>query len=296
MPILDPNVLATISPLADHDPNWVPDSAEEAQEQCPECSHDFEKMIGNKPCSLCDGDLPRTRLLPTIISGFPGVGKTEFVRRNPGSHDSDSSQFSWQTSPLGSKARNPDFPANYIRHIRGLTGAVMVSSHKEVRDALTHAGLPFRLAFPARSCKQEYIERYRSRGSPPEFIGLVERQWDLWIDELLEQPCVSRHILLQGQFLSDVINISRASPVGFKSACKYAEACDNRPCRSCDPVEHERVIRIAVMAEFMFDPVKLHGFGEIAREAFINELMARGVKVPRWVILKSFLKQERLHP
>ena len=52
----------------------------------------------------------------TIISGFPGVGKTEFFKdqtyHNRVCLDSDSSEFSWVEDNEGNntKERNPNFP------------------------------------------------------------------------------------------------------------------------------------------------------------------------------------------
>ena len=60
-----------------------------------------------------------------VISAFPGCGKTTFYnewRNNSGKRilDSDSSLFSWIYDDEGNKTdkRNPDFPNNYIQHIK----------------------------------------------------------------------------------------------------------------------------------------------------------------------------------
>ena len=81
-----------------------------------------------------------------IISAFPGTGKTYFhTHKGPlATADSDSSHFSW----ISKGVRHPEFPANYIEHINDLMGKVdyiFVSSHQDVRNALTaalHLGLP----------------------------------------------------------------------------------------------------------------------------------------------------------
>lgn len=60
----------------------------------------------------------------TIISGFPGIGKSYFFRNQEYNNrtvlDSDSSEFSWVKDENGNntKERNPDFPSNYIDHIK----------------------------------------------------------------------------------------------------------------------------------------------------------------------------------
>ena len=51
-----------------------------------------------------------------VISGFPGIGKSYLF--NNGKNiliiDSDSSNFSW----LEPGVRNPEFPHNYMKHIK----------------------------------------------------------------------------------------------------------------------------------------------------------------------------------
>ena len=50
-----------------------------------------------------------------LVSAFPGCGKTYFHLLYPEiTLDSDSSQFSW----IPSKERKPEFPQNYIEHIK----------------------------------------------------------------------------------------------------------------------------------------------------------------------------------
>ena len=75
-----------------------------------------------------------------IISAFPGTGKTYYHKMNPETTlDSDSSNFSWLEAPAGGLVRNPEFPNNYIQHIKENIGKyeiIFVSSHEEVRKAL----------------------------------------------------------------------------------------------------------------------------------------------------------------
>lgn len=81
-----------------------------------------------------------------VISGFPGVGKTSLCARPGGLKilDSDSSNFSWQNQK--EKIRHPEWPGNYIEHIRqniGKVDIILVSSHDVVRSALLRAKIPF---------------------------------------------------------------------------------------------------------------------------------------------------------
>lgn len=142
-----------------------------------------------------------TKHLPAlIICGFPGVGKTHASRVH-GWQDSDSSGFSWVSDGV----RNPDFPQNYIEHLKKSRGVILASSHIQVRDALALNRLPFWIVYPEKTAKEEYIERYRSRGSAVEFLALLDKKWDEWIMGMeTESRCVNRIVLGAGEYLADV--------------------------------------------------------------------------------------------
>ena len=128
-----------------------------------------------------------------IISAFPGVGKTYYHERNKEiSIDSDSSHFSWVKDSEGNntKERNPEFPNNYINHIKENSGKykyIFVSSHEEVRIALKENGIEYYMIYPAKSRKKEFIERYIQRGSPEVFVNLISENWDSWIGKIEEE-------------------------------------------------------------------------------------------------------------
>ena len=123
-----------------------------------------------------------------IISAFSGTGKSYYHNNHPTTTlDSDSSGFSWSKDENGNKIRNPEFPQNYINHIKENIGKyeiIFVSSHKEVRDALLNNCLYFYLIYPEQHRKDEYIKRYIERGDPQSFINLIETNWRSWINEL----------------------------------------------------------------------------------------------------------------
>lgn len=81
----------------------------------------------------------------------------------------------------------------------------MISSHKEVRDALVENGLYFKLVYPDISLKEEYIKRYEERGNVDNFIKLLDNNWESWITELQTQVGCEHKVLKTGQFLSDII-------------------------------------------------------------------------------------------
>lgn len=138
-----------------------------------------------------------------IVSGFPGVGKTE-LKKMIISHDSDSSSFSWSSPGI----RNPEFPSNYIEHIKELIGIVLVSSHVDVRNSLAENKIRYNLVYPSLDCKEEYLKRYFHRGSPEAFIQLLDKNWNDWITALQEDKNASKHIVLNsGEYLTDKIHL-----------------------------------------------------------------------------------------
>lgn len=134
-----------------------------------------------------------------VISAFPGCGKSHFFRNNEDKEvlDSDSSKFDKE-----------HFPKNYIEHIKSNLGKVdiiMVSSHKEVRDALVENEIPFTLVYPSPDIKDEYIQRYIDRGNTGSFVELLYNNWELWLNELEEQVGCEKIKIGENQYLSDVI-------------------------------------------------------------------------------------------
>lgn len=136
-----------------------------------------------------------------VYSAFPGVGKTSYFNKtNKNVWDSDSSKFD-----------KKHFPENYIEHIKnGLDNEsvdkILVSSHKDVRDALVKNGISFVLVYPDRSLKDEYIQRYKDRGNNDAFVKLLDNNWDTWMDEMDNMNAPYKVKLGKGQYLTDVID------------------------------------------------------------------------------------------
>lgn len=127
----------------------------------------------------------------TIISAFPACGKTYYYNHadeNIVVLDSDSSKFSWKEivdekykmhnwgktnyKEKKIRVRNPDFPNNYIQHIKeNLYSAdyILVSSHAAVRQALRDNGLPYIVVYPSRSLKEWNCQDLCSRNLPKIF-------------------------------------------------------------------------------------------------------------------------------
>ena len=179
-----------------------------------------------------------------VIAAFPACGKSYCFERNEDYIilDSDSSKFSWMLrkrtkeeleaeksawdSTLhkmpGSmyvdkikdeliKVRNPDFPKNYIEHIKeniGKVDYIFVSTHEEVRNALSEAGIDFTLVFPEWSLREEWVGRCFIRGSGEKFCQLIADQWEDWLGQMEEEVIYNnrKHYRLKaGEYLSDVL-------------------------------------------------------------------------------------------
>lgn len=137
---------------------------------------------------MCAKEMNKIRT--KIISAFPGTGKSHYCNLHPDTTlDSDSSEFSW-TYVNGERIRNPDFPANYIEHIKNSIGKyeyIFVSSHKEVREALKDSCLFYYTVIPLIYHKEEYLRRYRVRGNDEAFVNLIDKHWNLWIEIIQEE-------------------------------------------------------------------------------------------------------------
>jgi hypothetical protein len=179
-----------------------------------------------------------------VIAAFPACGKSYCFERNEDYLilDSDSSKFSWtyrkrtmeelrtarkewESVPRlldGNsyiekikneeiKVRNPDFPKNYIEHIKeniGKVDFIFVSTHEEVRKALAEAGIEFILVFPEQRLKAEWVGRCFLRGSGEQFCKLIADNWDTWIGQMWDEViCNNRkhYVLKPDEYLSDVL-------------------------------------------------------------------------------------------
>lgn len=175
-----------------------------------------------------------------VFSVFPACGKTWIFERQKELGitvlDSDSSEFSWcmrtrtdkeakaiiaeknytTLSDIESvynevcKLRNPDFPKNYVEHIREKLGTcdyLFVSSHEEVRAAMYAAGIDYTLVYPYSNCLAEYVGRCYLRemaGTNGFPISVLINNWDKWIEQCMSDPGAScRWRLANGEYFMD---------------------------------------------------------------------------------------------
>jgi hypothetical protein len=144
-----------------------------------------------------------------IIAAFPGTGKTHFVAsldRKDIAVDLDTSLYT-DGYATNSKARNDQFPYNYIRSIKdtiGKTSLLFIGCQPEVLNLLRQENISFVLIYPGRQLKEEYINRLYERGNSRIFIKLISDNWDQFLDYLEQQDC-GQLVLGQDQYISDVI-------------------------------------------------------------------------------------------
>jgi hypothetical protein len=127
-----------------------------------------------------------------VISAFPACGKSYCFNNHQDKYsilDSDSSEFSWVKDSEGNntKERNPDFPSNYIKHIKdniGKVDIIFVSSHEVVRKALFENDIKTIIVYPNKNLKDEWVRRFKERGNNEGFIKFISDNWDNFIDDI----------------------------------------------------------------------------------------------------------------
>ena len=161
-----------------------------------------------------------------VISAFPACGKSvyfkEWSQYSKENHwkggtmhgsdelcgdkilDSDSSDFSWVKDKDGNNTteRNPDFPKNYIQHIKDhlyTEDIIFVSSHDVVRKALEENNIDYFLVYPDRSLETAWVRRMEDRGNNEKFISFITTNWDKFIDDI-EAETFPTKIKLEGTY------------------------------------------------------------------------------------------------
>lgn len=131
-----------------------------------------------------------------IVSAFCGVGKSYLC-----DNDNYSEVECWKYS------NDPNFPKNYVKEVKNQlknNKIVFISTNPVTLDELKRQGLDFLLIYPDVSLKDEYMTRYKERGSHEDFINTLDEHWDNWITELEGYEC-NKIKVGQGEYLSDVL-------------------------------------------------------------------------------------------
>lgn len=111
-----------------------------------------------------------------IISGFPGVGKSFLGEDNDDFIDLDSSRYVGEDRWQRYKER--------IEDALGIYKYIFVSSHQETRNILKELGLKYYVVYPDKNLKEEYLRRYKERRSPNEFIELMDKSFESFVDSI----------------------------------------------------------------------------------------------------------------
>ena len=162
-----------------------------------------------------------------VVSAFPCCGKSYAFENYQNTYeilDSDSSKFSWmkrvrteeELEQLGKdfdnkgphlmsteefinvhkydliKVRNPEFPNNYIQHIKEAiendVDIIFVSSHLAVRQSLNDANIPYITVYPEHNCLNEWVGRMYRRGSNKSFIDFQIEHWNEFVNNVDNEP------------------------------------------------------------------------------------------------------------
>lgn len=147
----------------------------------------------------------------TIISGFPCIGKTSNAKLFPYLfRDLESSDYHWISvveAGTGTedkeKIPNLDWPGNYIEAIKaleksGMYQTVMVSSHEDIRKEMQKVGIRYTNIYPIDTpeMKEIILDRAKKRGSSPEFIEMLEKNYSDYIKSMAEDPGALRKVTL----------------------------------------------------------------------------------------------------
>lgn len=146
-----------------------------------------------------------------IYSIFPACGKTWLYEHQEDYDlkilDSDSSNFSWikirDAFGRNTKVRNPDFPNNYIKHIKeniGKCDCIFVSCHASVREAMDKEGIDYTVVYPEQSCKAEWVGRCfirEKRGEVGCGAEAMYNNFDEWFLDCFKTGITHKEIVLQ---------------------------------------------------------------------------------------------------
>lgn len=142
-------------------------------------------------------------MMTKIISGFPGVGKSHLGKRS----DNEVKVLDLESSNFKGENRWEDYKKE-IKNQVGKVDVLFVSSHKETRKILSELGLNFYLVYPDRSLKDEYMRRYRERGSSESFIDMMDKNFDLFIDSIENEEvrCAKIKLIGEDEYLDSFLN------------------------------------------------------------------------------------------
>lgn len=194
-----------IQPDQNNDKNDTADNTDVKQDN----NQEEEKVDNNQPTSQSSqpkevsyDKIVNSNSPTVVISAFPTLGKSTFVNNHDDCLDLESSIYSKKVDG----SRNEEFPKNYVdmlkyHLINNNWRYIFVASHKETREALKQEGIKFYTLYPTLEKKQEVLDCCKVRGNTPEFIKLIEENYDNWVADMSKEPL--SYALAPGEFISD---------------------------------------------------------------------------------------------
>lgn len=122
-----------------------------------------------------------------IICGFPSTGKSMMAKVSNWV-DLESTPFSKRNAWL--------LYAEVAKHMSDSGYNVMVSTHREMLDALEQIETHYTVIVPPISDKKTYIGRYCGRKNSREFIDKLSSNWDRWISEIIDNSSVLKTVVI----------------------------------------------------------------------------------------------------
>ncbi|MDR2590158.1 MAG: leucine-rich repeat domain-containing protein [Oscillospiraceae bacterium] len=167
--------------------------------------------------------------------------------------------------------RNFDYPENYIEAIKNASKEnkiILIVPDPYLLSTLEEENIPYVIAYPERSAKEEYRQRFIKRGNEDNFMRIFTGSWDGFIDDFVRNT-YARHIVLEShEYLTDVLDKSMLNKsieeVGEKNTWKVFTEDD------ADLLKDEHIIIPT-------------GYDEIGKYAFVNREDIRSVVIPEGV-------------
>jgi len=132
-----------------------------------------------------------------LCASFPGTGKTYICEKT----DIKAIEIEYWKYKDGLQKEYLEDIKKYI----GKVDYIFISTEPEGLKLLHIEGFDILLVYPKNELRNEYLDRYIERDSPPDFIGVFMKYWNPWINELKEQIYCKHIVLEKGQYLQDVL-------------------------------------------------------------------------------------------
>lgn len=134
-----------------------------------------------------------------VVCGFSGIGKTCCAKNNNFVIDIDSSTIE----------HDKDFANKYLALITEAQNKfriILVSTHPELRQLLKEQNIRYYLVYPKKELCKEYIGRFIRRNNSLAYCNHINRNWNMWIDDLKRDEYADRIELDSNHYLEDIID------------------------------------------------------------------------------------------